>query len=66
MAVLTTLAELISRLTPIDGEFAKSANGSNFFVNSRPQNCGGYTVGICPSDLENCAGKSTTIRCPND
>ena len=27
MAVLTTLAELISRLTPIDGEFAKSANG---------------------------------------
>ena len=63
-AVLTTLATLISRLTPIGDEIAESANGPNYSVNSRPKNCGGYTVGICPSDLKICVCKSTTIRCP--
>ncbi len=32
---------------------------SNISVNSRRKNCGGYTVGICPSDLKICACTST-------
>lgn len=43
-AVLTTQAALISRLTPIGGEMAERANGSNFSVNSRPQDCGGHIL----------------------
>jgi hypothetical protein len=59
-AVLTKQVALISRLTPIGDEIAESANGPNYSVNSRPKICGGYAVGICPSDLKICADKSAT------
>lgn len=61
---MTAQEVLISRLVPIGAEIANIASGSNFSVNSRPKNCGGYTVGSCPSASKICADKSTMKRDP--
>jgi hypothetical protein len=60
--IFATQAEPISRLTPIGTGVTSVASGSNFSVNSRQNNCSGYTVGICPSHVKNCACKSTAKR----